>query len=129
MLKRKLISLLLSTIVSMAIIFGLIFGEWKNPLELVVMIGMYSLLFSPLILGYGLSISVLVEFVTKRVNGIKRQTLTIILLVILASLSVFIFPSEMADFINISRSRFNHYSCCHDRHDFISDRRITQIQT
>lgn len=95
MFKRKIISLFLSTILSLTIIFGFIFAEWENPFELVVMIFMYSLLFSPIILVYGLSISFLVEFISNKMNGLIRQIIAIVLLLTFACVSVFLFPSKM----------------------------------
>ncbi|MDL4840240.1 hypothetical protein [Aquibacillus rhizosphaerae] len=52
MIKRKVITTLLATPLSLLVIFGVFFAEWARPIELIVMTGTFSVWISPFILFY-----------------------------------------------------------------------------
>ncbi|MGP4042071.1 hypothetical protein ACTWP4_19515 [Gracilibacillus sp. D59] len=72
MVKRKVITTLLATPLSLLVIFGLFFGEWQHPVELIVMTGAFGLWISPIILLYGVPITFLSDYISKRFTGNVR---------------------------------------------------------
>lgn len=79
LIKRKAITFFFATILSITFILIFIFGEWERPFELVPMIGIYSLLFAPIILIYGVPVTFLSDYLTKRFKGFKRIILALLI--------------------------------------------------
>jgi hypothetical protein len=75
MIKRKIITTLLATPLSLLVIFGVFFGEWEQPLELIMMTIAFGLWLSPFILLYGVPVTFLSDYVSRRLKGTAR-TLT-----------------------------------------------------
>ncbi|WP_407268297.1 hypothetical protein [Radiobacillus sp. PE A8.2] len=72
MIKRKIVTVLLATPVSLLLIFSLFFGEWRQPFELIVMTGMFSLFISPFIILYGVPVTFLSDYLGKQLTGNVR---------------------------------------------------------
>ncbi|MFD2446948.1 hypothetical protein ACFSO7_23705 [Bacillus sp. CGMCC 1.16607] len=94
MVKRKLITTLLAPPLSLAFIFAVFFGEWKQPLELIVMTGMFSLILSPYILFYGIPVTFLSDYVSKNLTGNIRAFFALIVHLFFGVMFSFIFPSN-----------------------------------
>ncbi|SES03220.1 hypothetical protein SAMN04487944_115129 [Gracilibacillus ureilyticus] len=92
MIRRKLITTLLATPLSLLIIFGVFFGEWKQPVELVIMTVTFGLWVSPFILLYGVPVTFLSDFATKRLRGGKRTITAFFIHLCFGILFGFIFP-------------------------------------
>jgi uncharacterized membrane protein len=95
MLIRIVIALLLSTFITLTSIFGILFGEWKYPSELVMMVITFTFLFLPIILLYGITSFYLAELISRQMRQSIKNISKLILLLLLASLTVFIFPAKM----------------------------------
>ncbi|TQR19431.1 hypothetical protein [Psychrobacillus vulpis] len=91
MIKRKVITFFIATILSITFILIFVFGEWERPLELIPMIGIYSLLFSPIIFIYGVPITFLSDYITKRFIGIKRGVFALIIHLFFGMVYTFIY--------------------------------------
>ncbi len=72
MIKRKLITTLLATPISLLLIFSIFFGEWRQPLDLLVMTGIFSLFISPYIILYGVPVTFLSDYLGKQLTGHLR---------------------------------------------------------
>ncbi|UOQ86574.1 hypothetical protein [Gracilibacillus salinarum] len=92
MIKRKLITLLLATPISLCFIFAIIFGEWKQPRELMVMTGVFSLWTSPIILVYGVPVTFLSDFLCKRFTGKLRTWFAFLVHIFFGILFGLLFP-------------------------------------
>ncbi len=68
MIKRKIITTLLATPFSLFLIFSIFFGEWRQPLELVVMTGMFSLFISPYVILYGVPVTFLSDYLSRKLK-------------------------------------------------------------
>jgi hypothetical protein len=78
MFKRKLLGLVITSIVTVAFII-ILFSEGEMPVELFSMIGAISLFVLPGVLLYGLPVSVLSDKLTKSLNGFKRVLLSLVI--------------------------------------------------
>ncbi|WP_419962342.1 hypothetical protein [Psychrobacillus sp. BM2] len=107
MIKRKAITFFIATILSITFILIYIFGEWERPFELISMIGFYSLLFSPIILVYGVPVTFLSDYLTKRFKGFKRVILALLTHLFFGMFYTFVYGIifESSDFF----SNFNNY--------------------
>ncbi|MBM7573420.1 hypothetical protein [Aquibacillus albus] len=92
MIKRKVITVILATPISLMLIFGVFFGEWKNPLELVVMSGMISFLVAIPVLGYGVPVTFLSDYVTKKLRGKLRSFTAFLIHIFFGSVFGLLFP-------------------------------------
>ncbi|GEM_PF-1673562 len=92
MIKRKILTVLLATPLSLLFIFAVFFGEWEQPLDLIVMTGVFSLWVSPITLLYGLPVSFLSDFVGKRLQGRVRSLTALFVHLFFAVLFGFIVP-------------------------------------
>ncbi|PKR78287.1 hypothetical protein CEY16_00580 [Halalkalibacillus sediminis] len=72
MIKRKVLTSLLATPLSLMVIFVVMFGEWKDPLELVVMSLMFCLFLAPYILFYAIPATLISDYITRKLNGLRR---------------------------------------------------------
>ncbi|WP_042477943.1 hypothetical protein [Bacillus ndiopicus] len=94
MLFRVVLALLLSTLISLTLIFGLLMGEWQYPLELIIMVPLYGLLFSPIILIYGVLSFYIAEFFSRKWKSPIQVASKAIVLILLAVVAKFILPSD-----------------------------------
>jgi hypothetical protein len=74
-----MVTALLAVPLSLSVIFSVFFGEWRQPIELIAMTGMYSLWISPFIILYGLPVTCLADFVSKRLSGQRRMYLSLLI--------------------------------------------------
>lgn len=107
MIKRKAITFFIATILSITFILIFIFGEWERPLELIPMIVTYSLLFSPIILVYGVPVTFLSDYLTKGFKGFKRVFLALLIHLVFGMFYTLVYGIifESSDFF----SNFNNY--------------------
>jgi len=107
LIKRKAITFFFATILSITFILIFIFGEWEKPFELIPMIGIYSLLFSPIILVYGVPVTFLSDYLTKRFKGFKRVILALLIHLFFGMFFTFVYGIifESSDLF----SNFNNY--------------------
>jgi hypothetical protein len=96
MVKRKFFTTLLATPISLLFIFAVFFGEWKQPFELLVMTGMYSLIFSPYVILYGVPVTFLSDYVAKRLTGNMRVLVAFTFHFIFGILFGIIFPFDVS---------------------------------
>jgi len=94
MIKRKVVTSLTATPLSLLIIFAIFFGEWRQPLELIVMSGTFSIWLSPFILLYAVPVTFLSDFITKRLTGNCRTFLALIVHLFFGVLFGFIIPLD-----------------------------------
>ncbi|MBM7661036.1 hypothetical protein JOC85_001808 [Bacillus mesophilus] len=94
MIKRKVLTTLLATPLSLLVICGVLFGEWERPFELIVMTGMLGLWISPLILLYGVPVTFLSDYVTKGLAGTARMLTACIVHLSFGILFGFVFRSD-----------------------------------
>jgi hypothetical protein len=92
MIERKVVTTLLATPLSLLVIFAVFFGEWRQPVELIVMSGAFSLLISPYILLYGVPVTFLSDYVGKRITRKMRMPLAFIFHLFFGVIFGFIFP-------------------------------------
>ncbi|MEK4628937.1 MAG: hypothetical protein ABS944_07105 [Solibacillus sp.] len=95
MLFRIVIALLISTFITLTGVFGILFGEWKYPVELILMVVTFTFLFLPIILLYGTASFYLAELLSRRLNHSVKNIGKFVLILILAFATVVIFPAEM----------------------------------
>ncbi|UOQ46860.1 hypothetical protein MUN88_12230 [Gracilibacillus caseinilyticus] len=98
MIKRKLITVLLATPISLCFIFAIIFGEWKQPRELMVMTGTFSLWISPIILVYGVPVTFLSDYLCKRFTENLRTLFAFLIHIFFGILFGLLFPMGTTQF-------------------------------
>ncbi|SES63688.1 hypothetical protein SAMN05216389_101184 [Oceanobacillus limi] len=94
MIKRKILTMLFAIPVSLFVIFAVFFGEWKQPFELVVMTGAFSLILSPIIILYGAPVSFLSEYLSKRFTANKRIAVAFVIHILFGVAFGIIFPFD-----------------------------------
>ncbi|MFJ5771687.1 hypothetical protein [Psychrobacillus sp. NPDC093180] len=104
MIKRKALTFFFATILSITFILIFVFGEWERPFELIPMIGMYSLLFSPFILVYGVQVTFLSDYLTKGFKGFTRVCVALFIHLFFGMLYTFVYG-----FIFLSSDLFSNY--------------------
>lgn len=92
MIKRKVVTTLIATPLSVLVIFAVFFGEWRQPLELIVMTGTFSVWLSPFILLYAVPVTFLSDFISKRLTGNSRTFLAFVVHLFFGVLFGFIIP-------------------------------------
>ena len=92
MIKRKIATTLIATPLSLLVIFAVFFGEWRQPLELIVMTGTFSLWISPFILLYGVPVTFLSDYVSMPLSEKNRILFAFIIHLLFGILFGFIFP-------------------------------------
>lgn len=91
MIKRKVITFVIATILTITFVLAFIYGEWRNPYEFFPMIGIYSLFFSPFFLLYGAPVTFFSDYITKRFTGVKRVVSAFIIHLVFGMSFTFIF--------------------------------------
>ncbi|UFU00027.1 hypothetical protein KO561_03415 [Radiobacillus kanasensis] len=94
MVKRKVITTILATPISLMFIFAFFFGEWNRPFDLITMSGAFSLFLAPFILLYGVPVTFLSDYVCKQLTGIARTLTAFIVHLFFGVLFGFIAPMD-----------------------------------
>ncbi|MFS0673527.1 hypothetical protein [Ornithinibacillus sp. 179-J 7C1 HS] len=94
MIKRKIVTTLLATPMSLIVIFAVFFGEWKQPFELVTMTAMFSIYLAPFIILYAIPVTFLSDYVGRRFVGNVRVSVAFMVHLVFGVLFGFIFPSN-----------------------------------
>lgn len=100
---RKIISLILATLISMPLLILVLFDVVVTPnlvMDLAKTVVFYSLLISPIILLYGVPITIISDYVTNKYKAVKRALLALGFHLFFGLL----FPFFYGLFVNLSRS-------------------------
>jgi hypothetical protein len=79
MILRKVVTTLLATPLSLLVIFGVFFGEWRDSTELIVVTVTLGLWLLPTLLLYGVPVTFLSDYVSKEFTGNVRPLIALIL--------------------------------------------------
>ncbi|MCA0969238.1 hypothetical protein LCM20_01385 [Halobacillus litoralis] len=94
MLKRKILTTIIATPLSLLIIFAMFFGEWSMPLEVLAMSFTFALWLSPIVILYGVPMTLLSDLVSGKFFKRYRRTAAFLIHIAAGFLFGFIAPMD-----------------------------------